>query len=251
MATQRYTIRSRQCQVCGQRQPLASILPASLVRPTVVESIKSRLPTWNGDGYICIPDMQAFQRQHVSEILQKEQGDLSTLEQNVLEGMREHEVLAGDLNAEYDRRRTLGGRVADRIAVFGGSWRFLGIFAVVVAFWVVINAVAFLGKPFDPYPFILLNLVLSTLAAVQAPVIMMSQNRLVARDRLRAESEYRVSLKAELEIRLLTEKIDHLVAQQWQRSVEIQETQLDMLEQMRPRQQRRKVSINDVLGRPA
>ncbi|MBI4340616.1 MAG: DUF1003 domain-containing protein [Chloroflexi bacterium] len=246
----RYSVQTRQCQICGRRKPTAGIVPAALVRSSVVETIKGRHPNWNEEGYICLQDLTMFRFEHVEEIVQEEKGDQTTLEQSVLEGLRNHEVLTRDLNAEYDNRRTLGERVADRIAAFGGSWKFIGIFSVVLAVWVSLNAVNLFARPFDPYPFILLNLVLSALAAIQAPVIMMSQNRQEARDRLRAENEYRVSLKAELEIRLLTEKVDHLIAQQWQRLLEIQKIQLDMLGQMRPRQPRRNVSINDVLGRP-
>ncbi|MBI4311820.1 MAG: DUF1003 domain-containing protein [Chloroflexi bacterium] len=251
MGTQRNNGQSHQCQVCGKRVPLASIIPAALVRPSVAETIKKQFPTWNADGYICIPHLTTYRLQHVEEILQTERGALSALEQNVVKGLHEHEILTKDMNAEYDKSRKLGERVADRLASFGGSWKFLGAFSVIITAWIIVNAVAFFGRPFDPYPFIFLNLILSCVAALQAPVIMMSQNRQEARDRLRAENEFRVNLKAELEIRLLTEKIDHLIAQQWQRLVEIQAIQLDMLDQVRPRQQRRKVSINDVIGRSA
>ncbi len=251
MVTQKPPVQPRQCQICGKRKPTASVIPAGLVRPSVQTTIKARFPEWNEEGYICIPDLTTFSFQYVDDILLKEKGDLTALEQSVLLGLRQHEVQTKDLNAEYDKRLRFGERVADKMADFGGSWRFIGIFAGVIFVWITINAVAFFGRPFDPYPFILLNLVLSSLAALQAPVIMMSQNRQEARDRLRAENEYRVNLKAELEIRQLTEKMDHLLAQQLQRLMEIQRIQLDMVEQMRPRQQRRRVSINDVVGRSA
>jgi uncharacterized membrane protein len=128
--------------------------------------------------------------------------------------------------------RTVGERLADRLASFGGSWTFIGLFGVLIAIWIVMNSLVLLWKPADPYPYILLNLILSCLASLQAPVIMMSQNRHEARDRVRAESDYQINLKAELEIRHLHEKVDHLLLQQWQRLGEIQEIQLEVLAEL-------------------
>ena len=121
----------------------------------------------------------------------------------------------------------LGVRIADGVTGFMGSWRFIVIQTVIVAIWIVGNV--YLIFNFDPYPFILLNLLLSCLAAIQAPIIMMSQNRQEARDRLRSQHDYQVNLKAELEIRHLHEKIDHLLSSQWERLVQIQEVELDLL----------------------
>jgi uncharacterized membrane protein len=150
----------------------------------------------------------------------------------VLQSLRaEEEFISENINTEFARRRTLGERVADKMAEFGGSWPFIFAFTIVLAGWIVVNSTALLTRPFDPYPYILLNLVLSCLAALQAPVIMMSQNRQEARDRLRAENDYRVNLKAELEIRHIIAKLDQLVTHQWQRLLEIQRLQLELLEQ--------------------
>jgi uncharacterized membrane protein len=146
--------------------------------------------------------------------------------------MKEHETVAADINAEFERDLTFGERLADRIADFGGSWRFIIVFGIFILLWMAINTVALLGRPADPYPFILLNLILSCLAALQAPVIMMSQNRQEAKDRLRSEHDYRVNLKAELEIRHLHEKVDHLLLHQWERLVEIQQVQLELLNEI-------------------
>ena len=143
----------------------------------------------------------------------------------------EQELISENLNAEFERRRTLGERVADKMAEFGGSWVFISIFAAILFVWIVLNSINLLTRPFDPYPYILLNLVLSCLAAIQAPIIMMSQNRQESRDRLRAENDYRVNLKAELEIRHIIAKLDQLVTHQWQRLLEIQRLQLELLEQ--------------------
>jgi uncharacterized membrane protein len=118
------------------------------------------------------------------------------------------------------------------IADFGGSWRFIIIFGVVLFLWVVLNSISLFWKPYDPYPFIFLNLILSCLAAIQAPIIMMSQNRQETKDRLRADHDYRVNLKAELEIRSLHEKLDHLLVHQWQRLLEIQGIQMELMEEL-------------------
>ena len=134
--------------------------------------------------------------------------------------------------AEFERERSLGERLADRIAAFGGSWSFLTGFGFFVLAWIALNSRALLAPPPDPYPYILLNLLLSCLAALQAPVIMMSQNRQEEKDRVRSKHDYQVNLKAELEIRQLHEKLDHLLSHQWDRLAEIQEVQLELLSEL-------------------
>ncbi len=152
----------------------------------------------------------------------------------MVESLARHETLAQDVEAQFQKKLSLGERLADRIADFGGSWTFILLFGGVILVWVLINTIFLLGRPFDPYPFILLNLFLSCLAAVQAPVIMMSQNRQEARDRLRSENDYRVNLKAELEIRHLHEKLDHLLQHQWERLMEIQQIQIELMNELIP-----------------
>jgi len=132
-----------------------------------------------------------------------------------------------------DEKFTFGDRMSDRVATFGGSWTFIPSLLGVLVIWMTLNVSALLFKPFDPYPFILLNLVLSCVAALQAPIIMMSQRRQESKDRLRAENDYRVNLKAELEIRVLHDKIDHQVSHQWQRMTGLQEIQIELLEENR------------------
>ncbi|HKJ09073.1 MAG TPA: DUF1003 domain-containing protein, partial [Gammaproteobacteria bacterium] len=156
----------------------------------------------------------------------------------VVQSLREHEILARNVDAEFEQQLTLGERLSDRLAEFGGSWTFLIAFGGVLALWIVVNTALLVRHPFDPYPFILLNLVLSCLAAVQAPVIMMSQNRQEDRDRLRAQHDYQVNMKAELEIRQLHEKIDHMLSTQWQRLVEIQQVQLELMTEITANQTR-------------
>ena len=157
------------------------------------------------------------------------------LEQQVVQSLADHEVLAANIEAEFAGHRTFGERLSDQLAAFGGSWTFIIIFFVVLVVWMAFNVWAVTRDVFDPHPFILLNLVLSCLAAIQAPIIMMSQNRQEAKDRLRSENDYRVNLKAELEIRHLHEKIDHILTRQWERLAEIQQIQLEIMQQPPPR----------------
>jgi uncharacterized membrane protein len=152
-------------------------------------------------------------------------------EREVVERFLARSHVSRDTGRAFEDERTLGQRVADRVAAFGGSWTFLGLFAAVLAGWVLLNSVllARRGAAFDPYPYILLNLFLSMLAAIQAPIIMMSQNRQAARDRLEAAHDYEVNLKAELEILSLHEKLDQLRDAQWRELVSMQQEQIRLL----------------------
>lgn len=155
-------------------------------------------------------------------------------ERRVLQHVAERAVLSRDTGELFDDQRTFGQRLADRVAAFGGSWTFIGLFAALIVLWVVLNSFILIrsGRTFDPYPYILLNLFLSMVAALQAPVIMMSQNRLAAKDRLDAAHDYEVNLKAELEILALHEKLDALRGQQWEDLLAIQREQIAILRQM-------------------
>jgi uncharacterized membrane protein len=226
------------CQICGKPKKLSEVRPAALIREPLVEIIKKTHPDWSPDGYICIPDLNRFREEYVKEVLARGKGEVSTLEKEVMKSLQEHEILSRNVNVEFERKLTFGERMADNLATSAGSWRFIIIFLLVLAAWIIVNAVVLIQKPFDPYPFILLNLILSCIAAIQAPVIMMSQNRQEAKDRLRSEYDYRVNLKAELEIRQLHEKIDHLLMTQWQRLLELQEMQMELIEEMGHRSSR-------------
>jgi uncharacterized membrane protein len=220
-----------QCQICKKPKRLGEVVPAELVRPPIVKVILKDHPDWSHDGFICLPDLHHFQGEYFEDLIAADQGELSVLEAEVVQSLKHEEALIStNINVEFERRLTLGERVADRVAEFGGSWSFISAFAAVLFGWLVINSTVFLTQPFDPYPYILLNLVLSCLAALQAPVIMMSQNRQEAKDRLRGEHDYRVNLKAEIEIRHIIAKLDQLVTHQWQRLLEIQRLQLELLE---------------------
>ncbi len=207
-----------------------------LVRPAVSHVILKEHGSWDEEGWICVEDLQNYQHRYVETMLETEKGELSQLEQEVIEGLREHEILSRNPEIDFEKHLTSGQRMADRIAEFGGSWRFIIFFALFIALWVGANAYVAVAKPFDPYPFILLNLLLSTLAALQAPLILMSQKRQEARDRIRAIHDYQVNLKAELEIRQLHQKVDHLLSRQWERLVEIQEIQMELIDELKRRE---------------
>jgi uncharacterized membrane protein len=222
----------RTCLICGKTFTIGNLIPAAALRETIAAEIQRDHPEWATGCYICLPDLNQYRAKYVHSLLESEKGDLTTLEREVLNSLREHEVLAKNVDAEFDQVRTPGEKLADRIATFGGSWRFLIMFGVFLMLWIAMNSLVLLWHPVDPYPFILLNLVLSCLAAVQAPVIMMSQNRQEAKDRIRSQHDYQVNLKAELEIRNLHEKMDHLLSHQWERLAQIQEIQLELLSEI-------------------
>ncbi len=152
-------------------------------------------------------------------------------ERHVIGSWLRRRPVAKDVNKEFREQLTLGQRVADRVALFGGSWSFIFLFLAGMSLWMLVNEDS--RQPFDPYPFILLNLILSCMAAVQAPVIMMSQNRQTARDRLEARHDYEVNLKAEMEVMGLHAKVDQLRDGQLADLVELQKRQIELLEEMR------------------
>lgn len=217
------------CQVCHQSKPTGQLLPARMVRGDILQLIRHDHPDWKKDGNICFDCLNRYRSRYVRELMEKNLGELDELEQEVVKSFQDNELLSENINEEYEQRLTLGDRLADRVAEFGGSWQFIGWFGLFMFVWIAINTVALIWKPFDPYPFILLNLVLSLLAAIQAPIIMMSQNRQEDRDRMRAQNDYQVNLKSEMEVRIINEKLDQLLHHEMRRFLEIQEIQMDML----------------------
>jgi uncharacterized membrane protein len=217
------------CVVCGESFPRRELFPCGAIRDSVANRILGDRPTWAPDDIMCKHDLTKLGADYVRFMLESEKGELTNLEKEVLHSIREHELLAMNVDKEFENRWSFGERLADGIARFGGSWAFILCFGAFLALWIGMNALVLGLHPPDPYPFILLNLILSCLAAIQAPVIMMSQNRQEAKDRLRSQHDYQINLKAELEIRHLHDKLDHLLSHQWDRLVQIQELQLDLL----------------------
>ena len=150
----------------------------------------------------------------------------------MLTAIKNNSILSENIQDDKESELTTGERIADKVASFGGSWTFIITFFSFILIWMLLNIWLLATKPFDPFPFILLNLILSCLAAIQAPIIMMSQNRQEQKDRQRGEHDYKINLKAELEIKLLSEKMDHLLVYQNKKLLEIQEVQIDYLEDL-------------------
>lgn len=223
--------RTGQCVVCGRTFPLSKLHKAGSLRPHLYEMIAVEVKDCSPNSLICDEDLARFRRRYVERLLEEERGELSDLDQKVLDSFEKGELTVQSGSADAaERKSSFGERVADKVASFGGSWTFILSFLAVLIIWMGINVVGVFAQPFDPYPFILLNLVLSCLAALQAPVIMMSQKRQEEKDRLRAENDYMINLRAELEIRQLHEKIDHQMAKQWERLAELQQIQIELLE---------------------
>ena len=222
------------CSLCGRSGDIQNLVPISALRPSLQRFILSLHPGMDDESRVCAEDLNEYRDRFLAEMLEEEKGELTRLEEDVLRSLRDQDLLSSNINEDYSESLTMGERLADRLADFGGSWKFILIFAGTLVVWICWNAYQ-AAQAFDPYPFILLNLVLSCLAALQAPVIMMSQNRQEAKDRLRSENDYQVNLKAELEIKHLNEKVDHLLTRQWQRLLEIQDLQVQLIEDLRSR----------------
>lgn len=223
------------CSICHQTQPVPETVPGEAIRSAIVDEIREQNPDWSADQPVCLRCLNRFRTEHFRRLLAQERGELSDLETKVLNSMREQDSVAANVNEKFEQQLSFGDRVSDQLASFGGSWAFLILFGLVVVVWMALNGFLIAGNAFDPYPFILLNLVLSCIAAVQAPVILMSQNRQEAKDRLRSEYDFEVNFRAELEIRLLNTKMDQLLSHQWQRLLEIQQLQIELMEELADR----------------
>lgn len=224
---------SETCTLCGRRYPLDDIIHAENLRPELFDYIEAQHPAgWGPRAHICQPCLNEQRIAFVLDRLEQERGELTAVEADVAAKAALHESVVEQLDEQFARKETFGQRTATLVAEKGGSWGFVIAFLTFLVVWMAANILLLRSNAFDPYPFILLNLVLSCLAAIQAPIIMMSQNRLAARDRLQADQDFRVNLKAEIEIATLHEKMDHLLNAQWQRMVELQEVQLDLLNEL-------------------
>jgi uncharacterized membrane protein len=208
---------------------------AKVVRPAIMQKIKEKHPNFSENGLLASSELNEFRNLYIESTMQDELGSLSHLESEVLEALKQNQIISDNIDETIDENLTFGQKLADHIASFGGSWTFISFFFAFLFLWIIVNVFLLSTKAYDPYPFILLNLILSCLAALQAPLIMMSQNRLEEKDRLRAKHDYQVNLKAEVEIRMLHEKMDHLILDQQQRLFEIQHIQVEMLKEITER----------------
>lgn len=228
----RSTIVPVHCAVCYRLTAPGDISKGALHRSALNEFIREQVPQWTEDQPICHRCLNRFRAAFVAHAISQQRGELTQLEEEVIHSLEEQALVSENINAQFEQSLTRGQVMADRVAAFGGSWSFLLLFFLLIVSWVLLNSLAPWLPQFDPYPFILLNLCLSCIAAVQAPIIMMSQNRQEAKDRCRSEQDYIVNLKAELEIRHLSRKLDQLMSHQWQRLLEIQDIQTELLEEL-------------------
>ena len=202
------------------------------IRKGIFELIKTDHPHFNFESILSVEELNKYRKLYLISLVEQEKGELAVIDKDVLKAINNNSILTENIEPDISSNLTFGERLSDRIAEFGGSWTFITCFFLFLIVWMAINIFVFTQKPFDPYPFILLNLLLSCVAAIQAPIIMMSQNRQEKKDRLRAEQDYKINLKAELEIQLLNEQVDHLLIQQNRKLLEIQEVQIDYLEDL-------------------
>jgi uncharacterized membrane protein len=202
-----------QCPICREPRRPREIIHGDLISEPLCKVIQAAHPEWSDQNVVCLSCLNHFRARYVAQALETQLGELSSLDEDVVKSLREQELVSENINVESDSQMTLGERVADRVAAFGGSWRFILSFGAVLVGWIALNTSAMLRRPFDPYPYI----------------------RQESRDRLRAEHDYRVNLKAELEIRHLHWKMDQLLTHQWRRLLEIQQIQTDLMEELAQR----------------
>ena len=198
------------------------------IRIPILNLIREDYPDFDENQSIANKELNLYREKYISKFLQSEVGELNDLHKNVIQSLSDDTSFVSKVE-DNDDSRTFGQVIADKVAAFGGSWTFIIAFFIFILIWIASNVYLLLNKGFDPYPFILLNLILSCLAALQAPVIMMSQNRQEEKDRERAKKDYMINLKSELEIRMLDEKLDHLIMHQQQELIEIQKVQIEMM----------------------
>jgi len=204
------------CPVCGQARAAGELNPGDFVTDGIADAIRREQPGWSRDDVVCGTCVSRAKAAHLREVLRAEVGALTPIENRLIDDLRERKLVSVNPDVEDRRARTGSERLADRVAAAIGSWRFSGAVLLALLLWVSAN-IAF--QPFDPFPVIVLAVIsaaLASLAALQGPILLMSQRRQLKRDRLSAQNDYRVNLKAELEIRHLDEKLDRVLAQQRQ-----------------------------------
>ncbi|OJV54295.1 MAG: hypothetical protein BGO31_13180 [Bacteroidetes bacterium 43-16] len=220
--------------------PVSQRIAASIINPKILLMIQEEYAGFDETKFLSLSELNDYRQKYIAENLRAEVGALSELEQKVLDTVSDSGIISKVTEEELAGSDNFAQRLADKVARFGGSWTFILSFMGFLVLWIAANAILLHNKGFDPYPFILLNLFLSCLAALQAPVIMMSQNRQEEKDRDRAKKDYIINLKSEVEIRGLHEKLDHLLIHQQQHLLEIQQMQIELLQDILNRVESRK-----------
>ncbi len=217
------------CAITGAWLAPEHLVPVASLRPIIRSRILDRYPHVGATDAIDCREAVRLHEEYMAQLMTEEARSIAMIEDEIASSHALHDAMIARVGHEPQERRSSGEIWADRLAAYGSSWGFMLGFIALLLIWIVVNLEMGSTNAFDPYPFILLNLLLSCLAALQAPVIMMSQRRQEAKDRLRAQSDYEVNLRAELEIRNLQKKMDHLLRSQWIRLNEMQGLQLEML----------------------
>jgi uncharacterized membrane protein len=220
------------CSLCKTVVDRRKLVSPQKMENQILEIIKGERPEWDGMHGICRDCVEQYRAKKFLGYLEAEYRKITDMEQALVSKIARGGRVSRLVNQEFEAQMTLGQRVADKVAQFGGSWLFIGIFAVILMGWMALNSWVLAQHPFDPYPYIFLNLGLSALAALQAPVIMMSQNRQAEKDRLRSQQDYEINLMAEFEIRDLHDKLDALRYKQWHELWHMQQRQLELLEHL-------------------
>lgn len=215
------------CFISKKLYPSEEVNIGASIRKPIFNLIKKDFPDFTDGAYISVESLNKYRQQYIEQIVNNDNDETTALEKQIIKSLTDHEIIAHHLLDDEQATLTFGQRLSDKIALFGGSWTFILSFFFFLLCWMVINSLVKNG--FDTYPFIFLNLILSCLAAIQAPIIMMSQNRQAEKDRLNAYNDYKTNLKAEIEIRMLHEKVDHLMNFQGQKLLEIQQIQTEYM----------------------
>ncbi|MFC6323724.1 DUF1003 domain-containing protein [Companilactobacillus baiquanensis] len=227
------TVRKNQtCVICDNHFSATEGLFIRDLNPKLTESIYRIIPNAKNSSFICLKDIQKIRLTQMQEMVDKDLEKDRKMNASLQKELAKDNYVTRNINDTIHGKLTRGQKLADLVARFGGSWGFIITFVIILVLWMGINVTHFLGVNFDPYPFILLNLFLSCIAAIQAPIIMMSQNRQADRDRFDAENDYRTNSKSEMEIRILHEKVDQLNEVQWPHILEIQKMQISILSEL-------------------
>ncbi|WP_057766405.1 DUF1003 domain-containing protein [Companilactobacillus tucceti] len=227
------TVRKNQiCVICNNRFSVTEGLFIRDLSPKLKNSIYEKIPNAKTSSFVCLKDIQKTRLSQMEDMIEKDLQKDRMMNEALQKELAKDNYVTRNINDTMHGKLTKGQKLADIVARFGGSWGFIITFTIILVIWMGINVTHFLGVHFDPYPFILLNLFLSCIAAIQAPIIMMSQNRQADRDRFDAENDYRTNTKSEMEIRVLHEKIDQLNEVQWPHILEIQKMQISILSEL-------------------
>ncbi|MBL3530626.1 DUF1003 domain-containing protein [Companilactobacillus zhachilii] len=220
------------CAICGNR---FTIMEGLFLRD-LSDLLKQQVIKTNSfakeSSFICLKDLQTLRLEHMQAIIDQDLKIDQEMNDKLKKEMAKDTYVITNINETMSGKRTTGEKLADAVAKFGGSWGFIITFTIILVIWMTINVVHLFGVNFDPYPFILLNLFLSCVAAVQAPIIMMSQNRQADRDRVDSENDYKTNMKSEMEIRILHEKLDQLNEVQWPHILDMQKMQIEVLSEI-------------------